>query len=150
MSDALKTTVSAIEASTNKPAKWTGNSAKLVCNHDGAKNYNLAAKDGSDRVLLHCFSRNCDPKDILERAGLNISDIYHQKLNPEQAKKHKSIANDRQLRNEFEHELLILLCWISDSNKLLFPTGEHDGERTEQAISRVNKVTSHYIKDGLA
>lgn len=138
--------VAAIENHTNKPAKYTGDSAQLVCTHDGAKNYNLSMTDGNDRVLMHCFSRECDPRDILERAGLNITDIYHQPLTPGEKQQHKVVVNERQLRNDFEFELLILLCWISDLNKMLFPIGECDRERVAQAMKRVHKATMHYME----
>ena len=149
MTNALNRIVSAIENTTGKPAKWTGDNAKLVCTHDGATHYNLSVKDGSDRVLLHCHSHGCDPKDILESVGLTISDIYHQQLTPKEQRQHKVVINDRQLRNEFEHEILILLCWISDSNELLFPIGEHDIERVKLAMKRINTAAEHYLAEGI-
>ncbi len=149
ISDAMRIAVSSIESHTNKSAKWIGDKAKLVCTHDGAKNYNLAVTDGSDRVLFHCHSHGCDPKDILESVGLKITDIYHQKLTPDKARQHKAVINDRQLRNEFEHEILIILCWISDSNKLLFPIGEHDLERVKLAMKRINTAAEHYLAEGI-
>ena len=148
-SRAMQKIIAAIENHTNKPAKYTGDSAKLVCTHDGAKNYNLAISDGNDRVLMHCFSQGCDPKDILERAGLHITDIYHQQLTPGEKQQHKAVINERQLRNDFEFELLILLCWVSDLNKMLFPIGEHGSERVLLALRRVHKAAGHYIKEGI-
>lgn len=147
MSDAQQTIINAIEASTARPVRKSGNGYRTLCPYHGGKHHNLSISDGTDRVLLHCHSNNCDPKDILESIGLKINDIYHEQLTPAQAKRHKSIANDREIRNAFEQEILIILCWISDKNRLLFPIPEHDEERVLQAMSRINTATAHYIKE---
>lgn len=116
----------------------------------GAKNYNLSMTDGNDRVLMHCFSRNCDPKDILERAGLHITYIYYQQLTPTQAKNHKSIVNDRVVRCALEVELIIIFQWLSASNKVLFPCDEEvSRERVMDAFRRVKGGCSHYLAEGI-
>lgn len=150
MSEALQKTLSAIEATTDRPIRKSGDSYRALCPYHGGKHHNLSITDGDDRVLLHCHSNNCDPRDILESVGLKITDIYHQQLTPKEQRQHKAVINDRSIRNEFEHEILILLCWISDSNQLLFPIGEHDLERVKLAMKRINTATSHYIVEGIA
>lgn len=139
------------EQATNKTAQKAGDSYRLPCwntSHLG-KNYNLKISPGDDRVLLHCFSRDCDPKDIMESLGLSIKDIYYQPLNKDQARQYKATTTDRQLRSELQHELTILLAWISDVNRGVFPDGENAKEITELALRRVNKETYHFIEAGV-
>ena len=149
MSLALEQILSVIEAHTGKPARKSGKGYRALCPYHGGKHHNLSITDGDDRVLLHCHSNGCDPLLIMESIGLSIQDIYHEQLTPGQAKQHKTIINDRELKKELEFELLILLCWISDSNKAMFPIGDHDADRVGLAIKRVSTATNHYIAEGV-
>ena len=144
-SNQLITIVNAIESHTDKAAKRGGANTYLVCPYHGGKKHSLSVKDGIDRVLMKCFSHDCDPRDIIESVGLNITDIYHEKLSKDEYGKKRKLVNERELRNKLEQELLILLCWISDENKLLFPIGETDQERVNEALMTVRKAAGYYL-----
>jgi len=149
MTNALELIVSAIENSTGKPAKRSGDKVMCVCTHSDAKKHSLSVADGDDRVLLHCFSRNCDPKTILEDVGLDIKDIYHQQLSPKQNQQQKVFINDRQLKADLSYELIILMAWLSDCASGVFPMSNSDRERVVLALGRINKATAHYLNEGV-
>lgn len=45
--------------------------------HDGTGREALHVSEGTDRrVLLHCFARQCEPRLILERLGLQVGDLF--------------------------------------------------------------------------
>lgn len=150
MSEALQKILAAVEAHTDKPARKSGDSYRVLCPYHGGKHHNLSITDGDDRALLHCHSHGCDPLLIMESIGLSIQDIYHQQLTPREQLRHKAVINDREIRAALEIELIILLQWLSASNKVLFPCDEEvDRERVMKSFSMVLNACNHYIKEGV-
>lgn len=150
MSDALHLIISTIESATGKPLRKSGSGYRALCPYHGGKHHNLSISDGDDRVLLYCHSRGCDPQNILESVGLKISDIYHEQLSPEQAKKHKSALTDCEIKSALEHEIIIIFQWLSASNTVLFPCdGEVNRERVMLAFQLVLNGCQYYIKEGI-
>ncbi len=142
--------VKAIETTTGKIAKKSGKGFRLPCTGHNGKNYNLYIADGTDRLILHCHSRGCDPKNIIEAAGLTLKDIFYEQLSPEKRIYQKCIVNDRKLKSDLETELLILLFWLSDFYKQVFPVNKiADRDRVILALKRVQKVAEHYLKVGV-
>ena len=144
MTEVLHRVVAAIEAVNTKPAQKSGKGYRLQCPAHNGKDRNLYIADGDERLLITCHSHHCDPKDILEAAGLSIQDVYYQQFSPKQQQEYRVLVTDKQIKKELELELLILLLWIADSYQNLFPIAlEADQERVKLAIVRVANALTH-------
>ncbi len=150
MSSQLSMIVAAIEANTGKKARSAGNGYRVVCPLHGKSDANLSVGDGDGKVLLHCHSHHCDPKDILESLGFNIRDIYHEQLNPQQSKHHAIKAQRNQIRESLQVELLILLQSYSDFYKDLYTDQGADGKRVRLAVSRIGNAMDFFKKEGIS
>jgi len=149
MSDTLYKVIAALEAVTDKKASKSGAGFRTVCPLHGHKDQNLYIADGNDRLIIHCHSHGCDPKDIIEATGLMIKDVFYKSLNPQQQVQHKIMVNDRQVKQDLEIELLILLQWLSAFYSDLFPEQPSDKTRVLLAMQRIKKVMRHYIEIGI-
>ncbi len=145
MSTTLNSIVDAIEASTGKKAQRNGDNFRLPCPGHGGKNHNLSLSDGTDRILMHCHSHGCDPKDILESVGLQIKDVYFESFSPEQSKNYAAKTSRTELFNSLLFEVQILALWLNDALKNK-ESSQEDKERIRIAFSRiVNAIT--YLED---
>lgn len=150
MSQQLETLRNACENYTGKNARQSGNGYRVPCPAHNGKKPSLYIADGDSRLIIHCHSHGCDPKDVLESVGLSIKDVYYQQFTPTEQRQHKTMINDRQLKHDLEIELLILLQWLSAFYQSLFPMGgEVDRERVILALKRVHGVTKHYMQVGV-
>lgn len=70
----LKQSISAQTLTRNLQGKWHGRyglAACPVCQPERRRDQHaLTLSDGTDRLLMHCFKRNCDFGDILAAAGV--------------------------------------------------------------------------------
>lgn len=139
MSEQLNFIVSAIESATGKHAQRSGDGYRLCCSGHGGKDKNLSVSDGENRILLHCHSHGCDPKDILEGAGLSIKDIYYEQFTPEQQVAHKKIVTEKTILNELRIEITVLALWIGDKLSSSYPKDGNDPERIKLAFNRIKK-----------
>ena len=136
MGTAIENIISAIEISTGKTAHRSGDNYRLPCPAHGGEDHNLSLSDGTDRVLMHCHSHGCDPKDILESIGMNIKDVYFEQLSPEQSKKHAIQSSKIQILNSLLSEVQILALWLNDALKGKESSTE-DKARVGVAFSRI-------------
>ena len=143
-SDVLSLTVSAIESVTTKPAQKSAKGYRLQCPaHSGSK-HSLFIGDGDKRLIISCHSHHCDPKDIMEAAGLTISDVFYEKLNSTQAKEHHIKVNTRKLTEELHNELVIISLWLGDYSESMYPrNGDEDRARCRLAFQRIQKALKH-------
>ena len=60
--------------------KAKGNNSWMACcpAHDD-KNPSLVITEKDERVLIHCFSHQCDVSDIVHAVGLELSDLFPEK-----------------------------------------------------------------------
>jgi len=139
MNEQLKLIVSAIESETGKVALKSGNGYRLCCSAHNGKDKNLFVSNGNDRVLLHCHSHGCDPKDILEGAGLSIKDIYYKQFTAEQSITHKKIVTEKTILSELRAEISVMALWLSDKLNDSYPRNEKDPKRIKSAFNRIRK-----------
>ena len=143
-SNTLDIILNAVEVTTEKSARKSGNGYRVPCPAHGGKNPNLWIADGDNRIIMSCKSNHCDHKDIMESIGLSIKDVFYEPLNPEQAKEYKAKVTARQLMEELEHELIIVTLWMTDYSEGLFHRNGEDGrERTRLAFSRVQNALKY-------
>ena len=146
----LENLVKAIEVISNKPAKRSGKGYRLPCPAHHGKDYNLYIGDGDKKLVIKCHSHQCDPKDIVESAGLTLSDIYYERLTGSKLNQHRIKASDLQIKKELEKELLVLMYWLNDIWREMWPINEDaDPPRVALAIRRVHTATKHFIKEGV-
>jgi len=137
MSEQLESVKHAIELYLNKTAKKSGRGYRLPCPYHNGHDNNLYIGDGDKKLIIKCFSHQCDPRDIVESVGLSQADIYYERLGGTKLQHHKRIRNDLEIKRELEIELLILLFWINDSWRGMWPINEKsDPDRVELALTR--------------
>lgn len=59
------------------------NSWMACCPAHDDKNPSLIITEKDDRVLLHCFSHQCDVSDIVHAVGLELSDLFPEQIRVE-------------------------------------------------------------------
>jgi len=144
MSDLLNFTVATIEGFSTKSARQSGNGFRLPCPAHGGTKHSLFIGDGDNRLIMICHSHHCDPKDIMESAGLTIGDIFYEKLNPNKSKEYKDKVTTRKLIEELNHELIIITLWITAFSEGVYPSnGESDRATCKQAFRRVQKALKY-------
>ncbi len=143
MTSLLDFTVATIEAIGTKSALRSGKGFRMQCPAHNGQDRNLFIGDGDNRLIMTCHSHHCDPRDIMESAGLSIKDIYYEQLNTEQKSEYKSQITIRKLIEELSHELVIVTLWITDYSEGVYPRVSNDTERTKKAFTRVQRVLKH-------
>ena len=59
-----------------KPGEW-----KACCPAHGDKRPSLSIAEKPDgRILIHCFSQQCPPEDIMSAVGLTMDDLFPERL----------------------------------------------------------------------
>jgi hypothetical protein len=119
---------------------------RAVCPLHGKTDLNLSVFVRKDGTLgFSCFSHGCDRKEIIEALGLSLVDILPHRA-PEQIKKHRNLANQTRLKKDLEHEILILLLWLSDTYQNIFPCCSTDSKRVIAALSKVQGLTGYFLR----
>jgi len=67
----------------NKVKRKGDNSWIACCPAHDDKNPSLVITEKNGRVLLHCFSHQCDVSDIVHAVGLELSDLFPEQLKVE-------------------------------------------------------------------
>jgi len=142
--DLLNYVVSAIEAVNGKASIKTTKGFRMPCPAHKGNGMNLYIAYGDNRLIMICHSQHCDPKDIMESAGLTIADVFYEKLNPKQAKEYKAKVTTRKLLEELEHELIILSFWITEFSEGVYPrNGDNDRATCKQAFRRIQNALKY-------
>ena len=56
------------------------NSWMACCPAHNDKNPSLIVTEKDERVLIHCFSHQCDVSDIVQAVGLELSDLFPEQI----------------------------------------------------------------------
>jgi hypothetical protein len=122
---------------------------RAACPLHGEKDLNLSVYTRQDGTIgFKCYSHGCDRKEILGALGFSLADALPDRT-PAETRKNKRLANQNRLKKDLEHELLILLCWISDSYQNVFPRCSTDQRKLKAALSKVNKITSDFLREAI-
>jgi len=140
---------------------WNG-TEKIKCfcpaHDDRAPSLHVSILD--DKILVHCFA-GCYASDILEIIGLQFKDLFlTSSLNPEKKRQYAKKKNRLETLRILNREMFILTRFNDsrlndselsrDKNYLKFhpefrPMPNETWEREEQAIKRINKLTSEFL-----
>jgi len=63
-----------------------GNSWMACCPAHNDKNPSLIVTEKDERVLIHCFSHQCEVSDIVHAVGLELSDLFPEQIKIEGAR----------------------------------------------------------------
>lgn len=139
--------IQAIEITNGEAVAYNSNGCYCKCPYHGGKNKKLYIADGDDRVLMHCKSGGCDPKDILESVGLSIKDVFHKQLLKHEIERYQSIKKNKQIKKVLEFEMLILMQWITASKRGNREDIDKDKDRIIKALRTVYSSTDYFIKN---
>jgi hypothetical protein len=108
---------------------------KCPAHDDGTPSLTIReAADGT--ILIHCFA-GCDPNDVLAAVGMNIRDLFPEKLDHHIEKKRSGISPFDALR-AVRHEILVVELLAADMAKgLCTPDLKH---RAQLSVDRINTV----------
>jgi len=70
----------------DKVKKKGDNSWIACCSAHDDKRPSLVITEKDDRVLLHCFSHQCDVSNIVHAVGLELSDLFPEQIKTEGGK----------------------------------------------------------------
>lgn len=96
----------------------------------------LSVRDVGDRLLVHCFA-GCDALDVVHAVGLELTDLFADKIEHRQSRPRRMPAGDRLLLLEREADVVGILAADFLKNRTLTDT---DWRRLSNAISRIGKV----------
>ena len=109
-------------------------SCPTAAHKHGDRSRGLSVKETSDgTTLIHCFA-GCPPAEILAAIGLELSDLFPEKLEPRKGK--RPAWNHRELLVVIRDEAMLVACaagWIVDGK----PLDSDDVERVTLAASRI-------------
>ena len=108
MTNELRRFVSAIESFTGISAKWSGNKARVANPLHDTKDRNVQISDGDKRLRVTDYARNSDPKDIAEKVGLSLADLFYVSLTPQQFNNNQLKKSQRQTEDECAHAFHLL------------------------------------------
>lgn len=136
MSITLQNIVHHIEQSTGINAIQSGNSFRTPCPVHQSTDRNLSISDGDTRVLLHCHSHSCDPKEIMEAAGLSLTDVFYEELTQEK----QAVLYSQNIIKSFISESQILILFMGDKaeNRSI---SDEDKKRVSTACARIMNAT---------
>ena len=104
------------------------------------RNPSLSVRNVDDRLLIHCFA-GCEPIDIVHAVGLDMSDLFPERLD-DQFKPTKSRIPARDLLTVLNSEAItvgIIAGTFMETREL----DEDSWQRLSSAVSRIGKVVSH-------
>ncbi len=74
--------------------KRTGKDSAIArCPSHADKSPSLTVKDVDDRLLVHCFA-GCSTHDVVSSRGLELSDLFHERLEPHSPIKKRFMPQD--------------------------------------------------------
>lgn len=83
--------VNLIEQHTGKPVRRCGTGFRALCPAHGGMNHNLFVSQDNEKTWFHCHSNGCHPEDICQSLGIELSDLFFQKI-----EKQKPVVIDEQ------------------------------------------------------
>ena len=116
--------------------KVTGSKGKWIacCPAHQDKSPSLAVTEADDRVLVHCFS-GCDTQDVTAAIGLNLADLFYNKLAGAEITERKRQRFEKVLKSE-----RIQVAIINAVEKVERPLTNHERNRRSLGQQRINKI----------
>ena len=116
--------------------KVTGSKGKWIacCPAHQDKSPSLAVTETDDRVLVHCFS-GCDTQDVTAAIGLNLADLFYNKLAGAEITERKRQRFEKVLKSE-----RIQVAIINAVEKVERPLTTHERNRRSLGQQRINKI----------
>ena len=116
--------------------KVTGSKGKWMacCPAHQNKSPSLAVTEADDRVLVHCFS-GCDTQDVTAAIGLNVADLFYNKLTGAEMTERKRQRFEEVLKSE-----RIQVAIINAVEKVERPLTNHERDRRSLGQQRINKI----------
>ena len=116
--------------------KVTGSKGKWMacCPAHQDKSPSLAVTEADDRVLVHCFT-GCDTQDVTAAIGLNVADLFYNKLAGAEMTERK-----RQRFEEVQKSERIQVAIINAVEKVERPLTTHERDRRSLGQQRINKI----------
>ena len=116
--------------------KVTGSKGKWIacCPAHQDKSPSLAVTEADDRVLVHCFS-GCDTQDVTVAIGLNVADLFYNKLAGAEMTERKRQRFEEVLKSE-----RIQVAIINAVEKVERPLTTHERNRRSLGQQRINKI----------
>jgi hypothetical protein len=116
--------------------KVTGSKGKWIacCPAHQDKSPSLAVTETDDRVLVHCFS-GCDTQDVTAAIGLNVADLFYNKLAGAEMTERKRQRFEEVLKSE-----RIQVAIINAVEKVERPLTTHERDRRLLGQQRINKI----------
>jgi len=116
--------------------KVTGSKGKWIacCPAHQDKSPSLAVTETDDRVLVHCFS-GCDTQDVTAAIGLNLADLFYNKLAGAEITERKRQRFEKVLKSE-----RIQVAIINAVEKVERPLTTHERDRRSLGQQRINKI----------
>ena len=116
--------------------KVTGSKGKWMacCPAHQDKSPSLAVTEADDRVLVHCFS-GCDTQDVTAAIGLNLADLFYNKLAGAEITERKRQRFEKVLKSE-----RIQVAIINAVEKVERPLTTHERDRRSLGQQRINKI----------
>ena len=116
--------------------KVTGSKGKWMacCPAHQDKSPSLAVTETDDRVLVHCFS-GCDTQDVTAAIGLNVADLFYNKLAGAEMTERKRQRFEEVLKSE-----RIQVAIINTVEKVERPLTTHERDRRSLGQQRINKI----------
>jgi DNA primase len=116
--------------------KVTGSKGKWIacCPAHQDKSPSLAVTETDDRVLVHCFS-GCDTQDVTAAIGLNLADLFYNKLAGAEITERKRQRFEEVLKSE-----RIQVAIINAVEKVERPLTTHERDRRSLGQQRINKI----------
>ena len=116
--------------------KVTGSKGKWMacCPAHQDKSPSLAVTEADDRVLVHCFT-GCDTQDVTAAIGLNVADLFYNKLAGAEMTERKRQRFEEVLKSE-----RIQVAIINAVEKVERPLTTHERDRRLLGQQRINKI----------
>ena len=118
-----------LEKVTGSKGKWMTSSPA----HQD-KSPSLAVTEADDRVLVHCFS-GCDTQNVTAAIGLNVADLFYNKLAGAEMTERKRQRFEEVLKSE-----RIQVAIINAVEKVERPLTTHERNRRSLGQQRINKI----------
>ena len=116
--------------------KVTGSKGKWMacCPAHQDKSPSLAVTEADDRVLVHCFT-GCDTQDVTAAIGLNVANLFYNKLAGAEMTERKRQRFEEVLKSE-----RIQVAIINAVEKVERPLTTHERDRRSLGQQRINKI----------
>jgi hypothetical protein len=113
-------------------------SCPTAAHKHGDRSRGLSVKETSDgTTLIHCFA-GCPPADILTAIGMELTDLFPEKLEPRKGGQRQHHLSARDALQIIGHESMIVACAAAS---LLDGTAPADvADRVSEAVARIHTV----------